>query len=347
VRTIGITTTVPTEVLLAAGYKPVDLNNVFVGDPDPERLVGIAERAGFPQNCCTWIKGIYGACVDRGVGTVLCVTTGDCSNTIMLMEVLRLRKVRVVPFAYPDRPDKDQMQARLQALADALGTTVEAAEEMREELAPCHHLTKRLDTLTWRENLISGWENHLWLVTSSDFSGDHHRYRLELRRLLAECRRRQPFTDELRLAYIGVPPVFARDLHRFLEQHDARVVFNEVQRQFAMPHPGARLAEQYSNYTYPYSIFDRIKDIKSELRRRRVDGVIHYVQAFCHRAIGDIIFREKLDLPMITLEGNADYVLTPHLRTKVEAFLDMIGRSRRLLREAGDPVKGRGYGLSS
>jgi hypothetical protein len=50
---------------------------------------------------------------------------------------------------------------------------------------------------------------------------------------------------------------------------------------------------------------------------------------------------------MITLEGNADYVLTPHLRTKVEAFLDMIGRSRRLLQEAGDPVKGRGYGFGS
>jgi benzoyl-CoA reductase/2-hydroxyglutaryl-CoA dehydratase subunit BcrC/BadD/HgdB len=195
--------------------------------------------------------------------------------------------------------------------------------------------------------LVSGWENHIWLVSSSDFSGDHQRYQRELQRFLAECRQRQPYPDEIRLAYIGVPPVFARDLHRFLEQRGARAVFNEVQRQFAMPHPGQSLAEQYSNYTYPYSIFDRIKDIKPELRRRRVDGVIHYVQAFCHRAIGDMIFRGKLDLPMITLEGNADYVLTPHLRTKVEAFLDMIGRSRRLLQEAGDSVKGRGYGFGS
>ncbi len=48
--TIGITTTVPTEVLLAAGYQPVDLNNLFISDPDPERLVDIAEPAGFPIN---------------------------------------------------------------------------------------------------------------------------------------------------------------------------------------------------------------------------------------------------------------------------------------------------------
>ena len=42
---IGITTTVPIEVLLAAGYQPVDLNNVFITDPNPERLVSIAEKA--------------------------------------------------------------------------------------------------------------------------------------------------------------------------------------------------------------------------------------------------------------------------------------------------------------
>jgi benzoyl-CoA reductase/2-hydroxyglutaryl-CoA dehydratase subunit BcrC/BadD/HgdB len=330
VKPIGITTTIPVEVLLAAGYQPVDLNNLFIGDPDPDRLVTVAERSGFPQNCCTWIKGIYGVCIDRGIKSVLCVTTGDCSNTVMLMEVLKLRKFRVIPFAYPDRPDTDQMKARLETLADTVGTTLDAAEDMREELAPCRRLTGRLDALTWKEGLVSGWANHAWLVSSSDFNGDHRRYRQDLQRFLSECRQRQPFSEGLRLAYIGVPPVFARDLHRFLEQYGARVVFNEVQRQFSMPHPGHSLAEQYSSYTYPYSIFDRIQDIKAELRRRRVDGVIHYVQAFCHRAIGDIIFREKLDLPVIALEGNADYVLTPHLRTKLEAFLDMLGRSRRL-----------------
>ncbi len=336
--TIGITTTVPAEVLLAAGRRPLDLNNLFIGDPDPDRLVNIAERAGFPQNCCTWIKGIYGACVDHGVGTVLCVTTGDCSNTIMLMEVLKLRGFRVIPFAYPDRPDVRQMQKRLEELAASLGTTLEAAEEVRAGLAPCRRLTGRLDRMTWRENTVSGWENHIWLVSSSDFAGDHIRYRRELQGFLAECRQRQPLPEGIRLACIGVPPVFARDLHRFVEQHGARVVYNEVQRQFAMPRDGGSLAAQYSLYTYPYSIYDRIRDIRAEVRRRRVDGVIYYVQAFCHRAIGDIIFRGKLDLPLITLEGNADYVLTPHLRTKVEAFLDMIGRSRRQSREAGRVV---------
>jgi len=346
-KTIGITTTVPIEVLLAAGYKPVDLNNVFISDPDPDRLVNIAEQSGFPQNCCTWIKGIYGVCIDRDIETVLCVTTGDCSNTIMLMEVLKLKGFRVIPFAYPSSPNANLMQLSLEALAETLGTTLEAAEEVKEELAPYRRLTGELDELTWKDNLVSGWQNHLWLVSSSDFNGDYHKYGQELDQFLLNCHQHQPYPkDMLRLGYIGVPPVFAQDLYRYVEQQGARIVFNETQRQFTMPQPGSSLAEQYTNYTYPYSIFDRLRDIIPELRRRRVEGVIHYVQAFCHRAIGDIVFRQAIDLPMLTLEGNTDYILTPHLRTKVEAFLDMLRRSQRLLSKAGG-MKGNSYGFCS
>jgi benzoyl-CoA reductase/2-hydroxyglutaryl-CoA dehydratase subunit BcrC/BadD/HgdB len=346
-RPIGITTTVPTEVLLAAGYKPVDLNNVFIGDPDPDRLVRIAERAGFPQNCCTWIKGIYGVCLDRGIDTIICVTTGDCSNTVMLMEVLKLKGLRAIPFAYPDVPDPDQMQKRLQALADTLGTSVEAAEDMKRELAACRGLAWELDELTWKDNLVNGWENHLWLVSSSDFEGDYRGYEQRLGRFLSECRARRPYAEDIRLAYIGVPSVFAQDLYRYVERQGARVVFNEVQRQFSMPQPGDSLAQQYASYTYPYSIFGRLDDIVPELERRQVHGVVHYVQSFCHRGISDIIFREAIALPVLTLEGNADYMLTAHLRTKIEAFLDMLRRSRRLLGKVGDSMEGNSYGLGA
>ncbi len=328
--TIGITTSVPIEVLLSAGYKPVDLNNVFITDPDPERLVSIAERAGFPINCCTWIKGIYGVVMEQGINKVMCVTTGDCSNTIMLMEVFRLKGVNVIPFAYPDHPDISQMQRALESLAETLGTTVEAAEKVRKTLERRRRLAHELDEITWRDGLISGWENHYWLVSSSDFRGDQHQYQLQLSQLVAEAQGRKPYPDDmLRLAYIGVPPIFASDLYRFLESQGARAVFNEIQRQFAMPGEAKSLAEQYASYTYPYSIFDRLKDILPQLRARRVDGVLHYVQAFCHRGIGDIVFRHKIDLPILTLEGNNDYTLTQHLKTRIEAFLDMIRRRAR------------------
>jgi benzoyl-CoA reductase/2-hydroxyglutaryl-CoA dehydratase subunit BcrC/BadD/HgdB len=329
-KKIGITTTVPIEVLLAADYQPVDLNNVLITDKSPERLVNIAERAGFPLNCCSWIKGIYGVCMDYRIENVLCVTTGDCSNTIMLMEVLRLKGLKVIPFAYPDKPDIQKMQQTLEALAEALGTSLGAAEKVRDKLEPARNLALKLDELTWKERLITGGENHLWLVSTSDFNQDQQKYEQELQELIDQCQQRPPYPrEELRLGYIGVPSVYGKELYAYLEAQGARVIFNETQRQFAMPQPGNSLAEQYSNYTYPYSIHERVKDITTEISRRRLDGIIHYVQAFCHRGIGDIIFRNSLKLPILTLEGNDDFFLTNHIKTRVEAFLDMLQRSRR------------------
>jgi len=331
---IGITTTVPIEVLLAAGYQPVDLNNVFIKNPNPERLVSLAERDGFPLNCCSWIKGIYGVCIQSDIDTVLCVTNGDCSNTVMLMEVLSLKGLRVIPFAYPEEPDSHRMRHKLQALAESLGTTMIAANKIRQSLGSCRELAHTLDNLTWQDGLVSGFENHLWLVSSSDFNQDYQRYSAELQVFIADCRKRSAYPDDMfRIAYIGVPSVYGRDLYNCLDKNGARVVFNEIQHQFSMPQPGESLAVQYSNYTYPYSIYQRVKDINKEIARRRVDGIIHYVQAFCHRGIGDIIYRNTLKLPMLTLEGNDDFFLNHHNITRVEAFTDMLKQSRKRLKQ--------------
>ncbi|MFA5367297.1 MAG: 2-hydroxyacyl-CoA dehydratase [Dehalococcoidia bacterium] len=338
-KTIGITTTVPTEVLLAAGCQPIDLNNVFISDPNPERLVTKAERAGFPINCCTWIKGIYGTVMERGIDSVICVTNGDCSNTQMLMEVLKLKGVNAIPFAYPDSPNLLHMQACLESLAKTLGATVDEAEKVRLELERARSLARELDELTWKNNVASGFENHYWHVSASDFAGDAGEYEKGLNRLLSECRSRNPYGDDMiRLAYIGVPSVFGRDLYRFLERNGAHVVFNEIQRQFAMPHRCNSLAEQYSRYTYPYSLSHRIDDILAEIKERRIDGVIHYVQAFCHRGIGDIVLRERIKLPMLTVEGNNEYNLTQHLKTRLEAFLDVVKNHRDKNRSRGEPM---------
>lgn len=328
-KTIGITTTVPIEVLMAAGYRPVDLNNILVSSPDPSALVAVAERAGFPLNCCAWIKGIYGACVQHGIENILCVTGGDCSNTGMLMETLRLRELNTIPFAFPDTADRDRVAATVKRMASDFGTSLWASEEARENLLPARQAAWELDDMTWRENTVTGWENHLWLVSASDFNGDAGKYEADVRALIDDCRNRAPApADEIRLAYIGVPAVYASELYPFVEKHGGRVVFNEIQRQFSMPVQGSTLAEQYTAYTYPYTLDDRLQDITAELARRNVHGIIHYVQAFCHRGIADIVFRQKLGLPVLTLEGNADFFLSNHLKTRLEAFLDMIARRR-------------------
>jgi len=260
---------------------------------------------------------------------VLGVTTGDCSNTAMLMEVLKLRGVETIPFAYPDAPDADRIQAALESLAVKLGTNMTEAEKVRQQLQPCRDAVLELDRLTWQENKVSGMENHYWLVSSSDFNQDADKYLADVRAINREAKTRSAYPkDELRLAFTGVPSVYGKQLYPFLEKYGARVVYNEIQRQFAMPAGSATLAEQYSSYTYPYSIEGRLIDIETEVEKRHIDGVIHYVQAFCHRAIGDIVFRNRLRMPVLTIEGNSDFALSQHLKTRLEAFIDMLNQRR-------------------
>jgi benzoyl-CoA reductase/2-hydroxyglutaryl-CoA dehydratase subunit BcrC/BadD/HgdB len=158
-KKIGITTTVPIEVLLAGGYQPVDLNNIFISDSCPEHLIRIAEKDGFPINCSSWIKGIYGVCLESNIDTVMCVTSGDCSNTEMLMQVLKYKGFKTIPFAYPERPDKYIMQGTLEKLAENLGTTIDSAEYIRKKMVPCRELANRVDELTWKDNRLTGFEN--------------------------------------------------------------------------------------------------------------------------------------------------------------------------------------------
>ena len=70
-RAVGITTTVPIEVILAAGDVPVDLNNIFVTSADSGALVETAENAGFPRTCCCWTKGLYGAAKSLGLRRII------------------------------------------------------------------------------------------------------------------------------------------------------------------------------------------------------------------------------------------------------------------------------------
>ncbi|KPJ72264.1 MAG: 2-hydroxyglutaryl-CoA dehydratase [Planctomycetes bacterium DG_20] len=326
--TIGLTATVPVEVVLAAGTTPLDLNNVFITSGDPTAVVAEAEHRGFPINCCAWIKGIYATVRRLGIRRVIGVAQGDCSNTHALMEVLASEGVEVIDFNYPYPKNASALAAAIDGLARRLGTTREAAEAERGRLARLRGTLAEIDRLTWHQDKVTGEENHLWLVGSSDFGGDAQAYARRAEAFLGDARRRTPFASRYRLGYLGIPPVCS-GLYAFLEHLDARVVFNEFQRQFSMPGGAADLVEQYAAYTYPYGVGGRIDDIRRAVRERRLDGLVHYVQSFCFRHIQDRLLREAVDVPILTLEFDRPLPLDARSRTRIEAFVEMLDRQHR------------------
>lgn len=321
---IGITTTVPVEIILAAGHIPVDLNNVFITDKEANRLVEVAEDAGYPRNICGWIKGLYSVVVDRGnIDTVLAVTQGDCSNTHALMETLQLAGVETLPFAYPFDQDYDVLKLQMDKLIEAFHTDWPSVMAMKKRLDRVRSKVAELDRLTWQDNVVNGFYNHLYQVSCSDFNGDVDAFEADVDDFIAKARQNTEYTEDLRLGFIGVPPI-VNDLYGHFEQMGARVVFNEVQRQFAMPYEVEDLVEQYRLYTYPYGVFKRIEDIKVEIEKRNLDGIVHYVQSFCFRQIEDMIFREKLEIPILTIEGDKPGKLDARTKLRMDSFLEML-----------------------
>jgi benzoyl-CoA reductase/2-hydroxyglutaryl-CoA dehydratase subunit BcrC/BadD/HgdB len=324
VRRIGITTTIPSEVIWAAGMVPVDLNNLFITSAHREQYIKAAEREGYPRNVCGWIKGIYGAlAVDAGIDTVIAVTEGDCSNTHALMETLQLRNIRSISFAYPFSRSPEILAGEICRLAGELDTTIQDAEKIRCSLEPMRSKLDRLDEMTWKDNIISGHENHNWLVSSSDFNGDWREYEAKLDIFLDEVSARKPLKESVRLAFIGVPPILD-NIYETVEEYGARFVFNEVQRQFSMPARKGGLVGQYLSYTYPYDIFHRLSYIIPELELRKIHGVIHYVQSFCHRQIEDLILRKKISVPVLTVEGDQPGNVDERTKIRLQAFVEFL-----------------------
>jgi benzoyl-CoA reductase/2-hydroxyglutaryl-CoA dehydratase subunit BcrC/BadD/HgdB len=320
---VGFTSTIPLEVLVAAGVVPVDLNNIFITHPESLSLIEDAELDGFPRNVCAWIKGIYSAVITSGVTEMIAVTEGDCSYTKALMEVLSLKDIRVHSFAYPAGRDEAALRCEIERLMASFGVGWDQVNQAKDRLDRIRAKVHRIDRLTFRDDLVTGEENHYFQVCTSDMNGDPDAFEAEVDAFLAEAAARSPRKHEIRLAYLGVPPIVS-GLYPFLERHGARVVLNETQRQFSMPYGIPDLVEQYRAYTYPYDIFHRLEDITREIEERRIDAVIHYVQSFCFRQIEDLVLRKKIALPILTLEGDKPGEVDARTKIRIEGFLELL-----------------------
>lgn len=324
-RKIGITTTVPIEILLAANVKAVDLNNDFITSSNYQHYIDIAEKDGFPKSLCAWIKGLYGVCIDNNIEEIVGVVGGDCSNTKSLVEVLETKGIKINPFSYPTNRTIEAVKTEIDLFAKMFNVDMNAVENIRRQLSEVRDIAKDIDELTYKENKATGFENHLFQIGLSDFEGDVESFQNRLVEKRDEISRRKPLNHKLRLAYIGVPPMTG-DIYDFVETLDSRIVYNEVQREFAFPrHQKANnIYEQYYDYTYPYDVMFRLDEIKRQIEEREIDAVIHYTQAFCHKAIEHIVISKELDVPVLNIEGDKINKLDARTKLRLEAFLDML-----------------------
>ncbi len=322
-KRIGFTTSFPVEVVFAAGHRPVDLNNIFV-EGDAAEHVRKAEQKGFPRTICAWIKGNYDAALNADLDEVIAIMQGDCSNSASLAAMLAESGLPVWHFSFPQERTPEALDAELSKLEAHFEVSRAEVVKVKRRLDAIRAKLKTLDEWTWRERLVTGKENHLWLVNSSDFQGDPDRFEEELDAFLRQAANRDPIPTKLRCAYLGVPPIY-HDIYDRISGQGADVLFNEVQRQFAMPSLLPDIIGQYLVYTYPYSVFERLEDILPQLGQRRIDVVISYTQSFCHLQIDNILLKKHIKLPFLTLEGDQPEALDNRTLLRLESFFEVHG----------------------
>ena len=263
--------------------------------------------------------------MENDINEVIGVMEGDCSNTKALIEVMKNNNIKTYPFSYPQSHKLEDIKNSLDSFMKLFNVSSEDVENLRRNLNEIRNIAREIDIYTYKNNKVSGFENHLYQVSLSDFNGNPEEYKKVLSDKLEEIKSRKPTNKKIRLGFIGVPPMTC-DIYDFVENFDAHFIYNEVQREFAFPrgHLAKNIYEQYYDYTYVYDLNFRLNEIKNQIQERNIDGIIHYTQAFCYRSIEDIVIKKELNIPVLNIEGDKTNSLDSRTKLRIEAFIDML-----------------------
>ncbi|UCH89997.1 MAG: 2-hydroxyacyl-CoA dehydratase [Thermoplasmata archaeon] len=327
--TVGITSTIPIEVPLAAeGVKVVDMNNQFITGVNPQELVARAERAGLSFNLCGWVKGLFAMGMTGEYDKIIVVDGGDCADLVALADFWEEEGVEVIYFNYPKSRQPKPMKDAIESFMEYFEVTNDKVNQTRLNLAGIRSKLYDLDTLTWKDGKVTGLENHLYLVQSSDFGSDLILYERALDNFIEEASARpRGFSfgegDRPRLGFVGVPPIIT-NFYQSVDLLGGAIVYNETQHQFSMPFRADDIVEQYLSYTYPYGGKARMEFILKEIERRKLQGIILYTENFCYKSIINTYIRSHLKVPSIEIEGKSPENMDARTKLRLEAFIEML-----------------------
>jgi hypothetical protein len=111
---------------------------------------------------------------------VIGIIQAIAQTTHSLLVSLIRRRNEDLPFLLPSRAGLRCIEPGNQAFGRAFRGEPGATPTDEKRLDEIRKKLVLLDELTWKERLVSGAENHYWLINSSDFNGDPDIYEEQL-----------------------------------------------------------------------------------------------------------------------------------------------------------------------
>ncbi len=306
----GITALVPPELIFACGAVPFDVNNV------------IPASKKYPRNkLCAWTAIWKEMLVAKEilVDSLIVVAGGDCHNALVDGQKAAMSGIPTHFFFYPFDGDRAYLEMQMQKLSGFLGG-MKYPERFRE-IKELKKIGLAIDNKRCRGKFSSS-DAFRALISFSDLAGDPGRFFGAISAL-----EEKDIDIRKRVALIGVPPIY-HDFHETAQSLGLHIVFDELPYEF-IRHGGTsiqEIAQDYSGYTFARPLGYRMQFLKNELKRRKVDGVIHYTQFACHHALEDEVMRDEFDYPMLTVQGDLPGNTPQQIKLRLEAFREMLER---------------------
>ena len=319
-KKIAITSTIPLEIPYSAGYKVIDLNNIFITDSNREELTDIAHKRGFQRTVCGWTKGLYGAVKKHGFDKIINVVQGDCSNNHVLGDILTFDGLHIIPFSYPDSHDRIKLKSELDRLSSYFNVSLKDYEKTFEKFRTIRKNLMEIDKLTYIDGKVTGIENLQWLISGSDLRGNPSEFQQKIIDFLEISKKREKKSHKIRIGMIGVPPMYD-DLHDFIERFDAKIVYNETAVEFGRVGDFDSILENYYSYSYPYELDYRLNRINEEIKKREIDYIIHYTQSFCFHGNEHKYLSENISIPVLKIENDSPKNLDESTKIRIESFI--------------------------
>ena len=346
---------VPDEVVLAAGAVPVGLC------AGAQFSVPMAE-AVLPRNTCALIKSSFGFKLGRICPYVqsshLIVGETTCDGKKKMFELLG----EYQPVYVMEVPNKKTQRSR-DLWQGEVGAFVETVEKLAENPVTADRLADATVLMNGKRRALQRLYNtrkadpvpisgrDALLVTQISFYDDVHRFTQQVNALCDELEARVGAVEGVapkgapRILISGSPMAIPNwKLHHIVESAGAVVVCEEScigTRAFGdlTPETGGPLDEQLKTVADRYMQIhcacftpndERLDDIVRLAREYRADGVIHYNLQFCHTYANEAVKVEKalaeVGIPLLRVETDYGSEDEGQLRTRVDAFLEMIRR---------------------
>ncbi len=328
----------PIEILNAAGIRGVRL----IPEHDSEEA-----DYQLDPNLCPYIKKILGCGMDGRYGNISgVIIVNTCDGMRRLYD--SWKRYANTSYCYlldlPRRSDslsieyfKNLLNSLIQSLSEHFGIKIES-NGLRDAITATNRYRELLNRSINR--YIRGSDIKLSriikIVTDNEGIEDKIRY---LERLLKEEQKcDEPSQDRISIGITG-SILDGEHIVEYLEMMDVKVVMLDsciIGKTFSHIHLGQdpikALAEDYLKRIPCARMGDierRIRELIANVVRYRIDGIIYFTQKFCDTYLFELpvlkIRLKEINIPMLCLEGTFSRKISGSVKTRIQAFLEMLG----------------------